>query len=178
MSQEHVLESLYQLFASSCLELFEGFGCNITALEDPPDPLEGVPMAYIDAGSDALELALILCIPLPVLALTYPSQDAITAVDDAQLEDWISELANQLVGRFKNKLLNYQVTLKLGLPTAYFDADFDELVQPDFQHRYFSFQADFEQFFVCLSVDILDPALQLTEAPPDDGAGEGELELF
>lgn len=178
MSQEHVVESLHQLFAASCLELFEGFGCHISPLEDSQEPPDGAPMAYIDAGSETLEFAVILCIPLPVLALTYPSQDAITDVDDAQLEDWISELANQLIGRFKNKLLNYQISLKLGLPTAYFDADLDELLQADFQHRFFSFQADFEQFTVCLSVDILDPALQLNEVPPEDDAGEGELELF
>jgi len=32
--------------------------------------------------------------------------------------DWIRELVNQLVGRIKNRLINFQVTLRIGLPTA------------------------------------------------------------
>lgn len=38
--------------------------------------------------------------------------------DAGRRRDWLRELVNQLVGRIKNRLINFQVTLRIGLPTA------------------------------------------------------------
>jgi len=55
-------------------------------------------------------------------------------LDDESLEDWISELSNQLIGRLKAKRLKYDMQIDLGLPTSYFGADLDNLILAD-QHR-------------------------------------------
>jgi len=38
--------------------------------------------------------------------------------DARRRQDWVREAANQLIGRLKNRLINFQVTLHVGLPTA------------------------------------------------------------
>lgn len=39
-------------------------------------------------------------------------------VDDAGLHDLLRELTNQLVGRIKNRLMQFQIVLRIGLPSA------------------------------------------------------------
>lgn len=42
---------------------------------------------------------------------------SVAALDTQAVGDWIAELANQLIGRTKNKLLRYDVTFQLTPPT-------------------------------------------------------------
>lgn len=59
-------------------------------------------------GSVALQ------VPRAALRESYPGGTP----TPAQLEDWIGELANQLLGRFKNKLLPYGVSLGMSTPST------------------------------------------------------------
>ena len=40
-----------------------------------------------------------------------------TGIKPASANDWLKELANQLLGRIKLRLMRFQVTLAVGLPT-------------------------------------------------------------
>ena len=57
---------------------------------------------------------LVLSVGPPILAATTSNP---LATQHARL-DWARELVNQLMGRIKNRLVRFQVMLRVGLPTA------------------------------------------------------------
>ena len=179
MSTENNIQVLSQLFEESCIELFTSFNCDIEKTDEPMSRSSDDPIAMVDAGSDELEIAILLQLPVNILALSYHSDVDITQVSEEVLEDWIAEISNQLIGKLKNKLLNYDVRLKLGLPNAYFGADIGELM-PNTEHYVVCvFNIDNELLELVLGIDILDGSLDLSEpTQQDDGPGGGELELF
>ena len=179
MSADNTIQELSRLFEECCLELFSGFNCSIEKTDEPMPRSADDPISLIDAGSEELEIAVLLQLPLNILALSYHSDADITHVAEEMLEDWIAELSNQLIGKLKNKLLKYNVRLKLGLPNAYFGTEISELL-PDSQHYVECvFNIDNELLEAVLGIDILDDSLNLSAAQPDDDDPVGgELELF
>ena len=177
MSVPHTVAIIDSLFENACVELFQSFGCTVYSATASPDDLEGSPVAHIDAGSDDVEVTIVLRVPHAVLSLSYPEADNILSVDDAKLEDWISELSNQLVGRLKNKLLTYDCRVKIGLPTAYFDADDEVLADGQYCATY-HFSIDNELLECSIYTDLHNPDLTLVDPGVTDEAAEGELELF
>lgn len=168
-------------FEASCLELFRGLNCNVTRLDRATASFADAPLSYIDAGNDDVEIVISLHIPMAVLSMSYPKFETtnILAVTDKNLEDWISELANQLMGRFKNKMLSNGCRLKIGLPAMTFDRS--ELDEPTASHEpYFCFfDLDKEQFECSIFIQVFNENLTLTsQAPEPDAPAEGELELF
>lgn len=175
------VQCIHELFVSSCTELFGSLDCTVHAHEGEEILLERAPIAYIDAGSEDLEALIVLHIPLSVLTMTYPefAADSIMSVSEEALEDWISELANQLVGRFKNKLITYGSVVKIGLPAMYYDSRDAEL--PIWGHEPFRcfFDVDKEFMECSLYLQLINKDLTLTPpAEGDTGTGEGELEFF
>jgi CheY-specific phosphatase CheX len=139
-----------------------------------------VPIACIDAGSIDLELIICLQFPVSVLALTYPVQEDITGVDEERLEDWISELSNQLIGRIKNKLLAHNCRVDLGLPTSYFGSDVSHLLSENGEIMSVYFDVDGETCAFHISIEVFedDMVFTLDEAEDTDSLGDGELEMF
>lgn len=179
MSTEASIQQLARIFEESCLELFTGFNCQIQKTDDAMPEGSDDPVAMVDAGSPELEIAVILRLPVNILALTYPSGAEITQISEEVLEDWIAEISNQLIGKIKNKLLNYGVRLTLGLPNAYFGVDMADLITEGRHSMVTVFDIDHELLEVVLVVDVLDDTMDLTTPPQDDeGPGGGELELF
>ncbi len=176
MSIEHTVSTIEDLFATSCVELFQGLGCAVS-VPDTAGFIEGAPVAHIDAGSDDLELTIVLKVPHSVLSLSYPDADNIVSLDDAKLEDWISELSNQLVGKLKNKLLELGCRIKIGLPTSFFDAEDEVEVQGDYCTTY-QFDIDSELLECSLYLDVHNMDIVLADEPVMETASEGELELF
>jgi hypothetical protein len=139
-----------------------------------------VPVACIDAGSKDLELIICLQFPVSVLALTYPVQEDITGVDEERLEDWISELSNQLVGRIKNKLLLHNCQVDLGLPTSYFGSDVSHLLSKNGEIMSLYFDVDGETCGFHVSIEVFedDMLFSLEEYDDNESLDEGELEMF
>ncbi len=179
MNAEASIQELTRIFEESCLELFTGFGCNIQKTDEAMPEGTDDPVAMVDAGSPELEIAVILRLPVNILALTYPAGAEITQVSEEVLEDWIAEISNQLIGKIKNRLLTYGVRLTLGLPNAYFGVDMADMITEGRHCMVSVFDIDNELLEVVLLMDILDDTLDLTTPPQeDDGPGGGELELF
>ena len=53
-----------------------------------------------------------------VLLTDAKNADDLGATEQHDLGDWLGELANQLVGRFKNKIAQYGILLNMGLPVT------------------------------------------------------------
>ncbi len=169
------------MFEASCIELFSSLDCSVEQEHEEDIDLGSAPIAFIDAGSEDLEAVIVLHIPLSVLTMTYPefAAESIMDVSEAVLEDWILELANQLIGRFKNKLISYGCRLKIGLPAMYYDAN--DATLPIAGHEpYRGFFAIDKEIVECsLYLQLFNPHLALSPPSEEDGGpGEGELELF
>lgn len=181
MASEDVIHQIHGLFESAILSVFAALGCPIRRILEPPRELKGVPLASMDAGSRDLEIMLFIGLPLTVLALSYPvKSEDIFAVDESHLEDWILEIANQVMGRLKNALLRAGSDLQMTLPSFYAEQRLSEVLPPGYDHAIFYFELDGEVFECCLSISVIHPDLVLNlNAAGEDGAShEGELELF
>jgi hypothetical protein len=114
-----------------------------------------------------------------LLASIHPLPPA--AVSQRDLEDWCRELNNQLVGRMKNKLLRYGVTVSLGLPVLLTGTDVSAVAAPDLTVNDHAFALDNGRLMLTLST-FVDPAVELREMesmPDEEGAHvEGSIALF
>ncbi len=176
MSQFETTSVLRDIFVDSCISLFDSLGCDVSPVEPDEEALGDAPFGLIDAGSDDLEFTIALRLPLSVLVMTYPLAEEAT---DETLEDWISELSNQLIGRIKRGLLQYDHQVKIGLPMALFGADIEEAMPAAAMQFSAWLSVDRELCECRMALEIFNPALVLTQVSQDDGSSsEGELEFF
>jgi hypothetical protein len=94
-------------------------------------------------------------------------------------EDWLGESVNQLLGRFKNKLMGYNVTVSLALPTVLRGIQLHFLATGTAGLWTYSFES--ESGSVCAWLDVRHApnfVLGPTSDPKMQGAPEGELLLF
>jgi hypothetical protein len=117
---------------------------------------------------------------MSVLALTYPIQGHITGVNEERLEDWISELSNQLIGRLKSKLIIHNCQVSLGLPTTYFGTDINDLFVSECDRVSIYFDLDGEVGACHISVETFSDELSFSQEIDEsiDILAEGDIELF
>jgi len=180
MVNEQIVPCLVDHFETACVELFESLKCDVSRIEENEEAVMSIPIACIDAGSEDLELLLSLRIPISVLSLTYPIQEDIVGMDEVILEDWLSELSNQLMGKMKKKLLVYGLDLQTGLPNSYFGTDINELLPDDFETVFLYFDIDHEICSCSISVGIFNQEMifERQAVVSEDQTVESELELF
>jgi hypothetical protein len=97
----------------------------------------------------------------------------------ANAEDWLGESVNQLVGRFKNKLMRYNVAVSLALPTVLRGVHLRFLSTGPADPWTYSFET--EGGPICAWLDVRhnpDLVLAPTCDPEMQGTPEGELMLF
>lgn len=111
MKEEH-RRTLLGVISDSCSKLFEAYGVSLTR-----QPFE--------AGHALEEVSMV-----GVIGFTHPKLrgSLVLAAAEAPLRasnhvtapprDWIAELANQLLGRAKNRLLAYDLELQMSTPLA------------------------------------------------------------
>jgi len=113
-SQPGVFDTLIQ---SSAVALFHDYGVAAAPLTPAFIGLEEFhahyPLAVIGFRGPGMDAALILSIPREVCA-----QVRLDANRQLDPRDLSRELVNQAMGRIKNRLTQYQVTLKCGLPNS------------------------------------------------------------
>tara|TARA_R110002073_G_scaffold132_3_gene1677 strand:- start:13093 stop:13635 length:543 start_codon:yes stop_codon:yes gene_type:complete len=180
MRENDVAQCIQRLFLQCCKDLFQSLDCETHLTDGRSANLDESPIACIDAGSEDVEFMIGLQLPLQVLALTYPVAEGITTVEEDRLEDWVSELSNQLIGRLKAKLIEHDCFVQLGLPQSYFGAKVDELLSQNSDQADYYFDIDGEICGCSISIEIFDEAMSFSiEKNEDiDIQEEGELEMF
>lgn len=107
------------ILQSSTVELFHSQGISLAPLE--PCPLGPQQRFYEWVGLihfEAANLSGVLTVSTP-LAVWSSRAAAQRGPGDAEaLSDWHRELANQLIGRVKNRLLKFQLVVRPRLPSA------------------------------------------------------------
>jgi hypothetical protein len=177
MSDE-IKSQITNCFDQACSDQFKSMGCGFSEVKNLSHANEMI-ASYISAGSDELEVALLLKVPRLLLAQTMPVIDEQSIADIRYQEDWNSELVNRFLGRLKNMLLTYGCRLSVGLPEVLTDTDlnhykhaFDGIV------RLFEVSSDITCSVVeCyLNITILNESLSLSmdaDAPLDQSSDGG-----
>lgn len=180
MRKNEVVQCIQSLYLECCKNLFQSLDCKTKLTSGKNINLDESPIACIDAGSEDIEFMIALQLPLQVLALTYPVAEGITTVEENRLEDWISELSNQLIGRLKAKLIEHDCYVRIGLPQSYFGANVDELLSQNSEHADYYFDVDGEICGCSISIEVFDEAMSFSIEKNQniDMQEEGELELF
>jgi len=182
MNCEQAIEKIRDLFELTCIELFQQMDCTVKRLDDADVDVnaEALPMARIDAGAEDFELMISLRVPYSTLAMTYPVQEDIASLDEAQLEDWVSELSNRVVGKLNQGLIRHGSGLKIGLPNAHFSYCVDEDISDNWETFIFCFDIDSEWFEAAISIELLGSSIVFSESGNDNpsAVGEGEIDFF
>lgn len=167
MSEDH-WQVVSPLIAASCEELFSAYGVPLQQLADGAGISSVGVGALIGLISDEMRGNMTITAAPAVIG-----QIGGTA---AEVEEWIVELANQLLGRLKNKLLPYGIALYPSTPVCQKGID---LSRRRTAARLFVFNADPGP--VCVEFNAaLDPAFVFPSFPLLNSSplAEGEMLLF
>lgn len=107
---------LSEIFSQCAAELLDALGAHATnlAVPRPSEPTSDSIAAFIPFGNGELRGSLTLQAPRGLFALLHPVTPAAAPPHD--LVDWASEMANQAVGRFRNRLAAHAVKVTFGVP--------------------------------------------------------------
>jgi hypothetical protein len=172
MNNKAVFDELVTACAS---ELFEGRGVPIRPTSRMDEAIEYA--ATIGFSSDTVRGMLGLGMNPATLENLTAKENLSTA--GGLGEDWLAESVNQLLGRLKNKLLGYDLTVSLALPTVLRGVCLRFLSTRPAALWTYPFESDAGPISVWLDVRhdaglILRP----TSDPEMQGTPEGDLVLF
>ena len=151
----------------ACVELLQAYG--VEALDAPEE--WGTPDEFMLAGvmgfvSERLVGSCLLVGGRDVLMATAPK--------DARPRDWVGELANQLVGRLKSKLMGLGVTITMNTPVVLSGIRLSPLPRTDVAPKVH--RTPLGRLLVWVEVEV-DPEFSWGE-PQELPATEGELVVF
>lgn len=133
--------------------------------------------AVIGFSGESLRGTVGLTATLEALTATHPSTLAGDPTTPRQLEDWLGELANQVMGRIKAQLRRRAVTVWMSTPIVLRGISIVVTSYHDHVRRYdFSVQEE-TGFTLWLDVDA-EPALEVAPSDQGPGPGPGEIVLF
>lgn len=164
--------NLDRVVADNCLKLFADYQLEMRAgsasdtLADRPFLLCGV----IGFTAKQMRGALVLASTNEPLERTSPDEST-------SHRDWICELANQLLGRVKNQLLNRHVQIFASTPVALRGDHLSPVLQQRLVAELFTASGG----IVCVWMDCeFDPGFELPDTTVEDAAPvpEGDMLLF
>jgi hypothetical protein len=116
-SRQFKRQTLDLLVQSAAVDLFHAYGIAVAPM--PPTLLSACRLAEECISSrvlfsgPGLRGSMLLSVPKAVLRRTTA-----VAMSPEREHDWIQELCNQLMGRIKNRLVRYHVSIRAGVPTV------------------------------------------------------------
>jgi hypothetical protein len=170
----NVIAHVDRLIQQATLVVFESYGVTLQPDTTPfAATLRRIQLlSMIGFSSPLLSGSLLLALPHSLVEQALPAPGA-------SLADWSGELANQVLGRLKNRLLN-QVVIHVSLPAVVAGESLQLPASLRQITRYFAFTSAWGNMFIRLDMEVK-PGLELTnETDLDSEASiaEGELLLF
>lgn len=165
------------ILQSSVVELFHAHGFSVAPLGTSP---VGVQQRYHETvgliGFDASSFTGTLTISVPNAVYDAQLEARARAADQCTAADWTQELANQLLGRVKNRLTMFQIALKPRLPSTMSGVSLDRVRKRSPSEILYRFRALRGEILVTLDAPI-DKAM-LAYSGAAQVAKEGDVILF
>jgi CheY-specific phosphatase CheX len=174
--QASSIATLDAVVDAAVLALFESVGISLERAT-PPDHSEDNIGATIGFTSATLRGSVILISTRDFVARALP-KEVPAGTGEEQLSDWTGELANQLLGRIKNKLLGLGVTLEMSTPAVIWGLELATKSTRSRLRRRFTYAHDGQPLSVFVDV-VAAPDFEFTPSGAHaPGIAEGELTLF
>lgn len=157
---------IQQLASAACVELMLAHGVPVTAVTGWADSDEPMVCGVMGFVGDSIRGSCLLAATVRAIEAAAPQ--------GAASRDWVGELANQLVGRLKAKLMQRSATIALSTPVALCGVRVSPLPRTEVEPVVF--QSPAGKVLVWLEVEI-EEGFQLGEERRLQ-ANEGELLVF
>lgn len=121
MSSPEIMSRLVGVLRVCALQMFgdEGLGAGpVEWLAEAPVERDPSVVATIGFGGDMRGAITLHARRSAVISLVPRHHRSLVEGDDLALADYMGELANQLLGRFKNRLLSHRACLVAAIPTS------------------------------------------------------------
>jgi hypothetical protein len=166
--QDEMQAMIEDLAQESCVSLFEAYGVKLSPGDGSVDLGDDVRLTGVVGftGPGILGMCLISGTDGPLNA-TNPAQGS--------LRDWMAELANQLAGRMKHKLIARGAVVYITTPIVLQGARIEPLPRHRFRQQVFN--ADNGRVALWVEAETA-PDFVLTEGPAEEAVAEGEAMLF
>lgn len=172
---------LRESLSDTVTEFFRDYGVECATASEPPPSIHAPEMgSMVGFRGEQMRGGLALVAPVDLVAATLPVKIDSTRFE-RQLRDWSGEMANQLVGRLKNKLSTQQLDFEVGMPSSFKAATirFSLAEQPvdgeGASCACFIAKTGARIYLDCSYLEIV-PRADLAEA--ESPLGEGEVLLF
>lgn len=175
--------TLSPIVVESCTDLFTSYGAPLTyAAECPTLAMYGQCIAaFIGFTSPQMRGSLLLATSLGLIQMSHPIDPRLVRDPAADLQDWTGELANQLLGRIKNKLVPYGLALELTTPMCLVSREARVVSARPEGARVYQFKGMGMDLYVRLDAAVA-PGFALTlagdQGPVTLAPAEGEMMLF
>ena len=114
-------------------EFFRDYGVECSTVSEPPPSLAAPELgSIVGFRGEQVRGGLAFVAPVDLVAATLPVAPDATRLE-SQLRDWSGEMANQLVGRLKNKLSARSLDFEVGMPASFGSAKIRFAPQPSAQ---------------------------------------------
>ena len=104
-----IAETIDNILFTATTGLFKAYGLPLTEAPQPVEPAAAPLCAVVGFNGKALTGALMIATDLEPIEASRPTPQTTD-------RDWIAELSNQLLGRFKNRLLGFGVEVYATTP--------------------------------------------------------------
>lgn len=162
---------------SSVIEFFAAYGvaCSKTAsAESIPGPEMGSIVGFRGPG---VRGGLAFVAPAELIARMLPIPKK-PAGAELQLRDWSAEIANQLVGRLKNKLSQHDIDFAVGTPVCFRGSSIRLSFLPEADGITLDFATGADGVRVYLDCALEEESVGEASSPPVRIIPEGEVLLF
>ncbi len=160
------------------LEFFESYGVPCAEAPQPEHAEDGGAAlgSIIALRGRGIQGGLAFVAPIDLVARLLPVPPK-AETKDRQVRDWCSEMANQLLGRLKNKLSAYGLDFDVGTPVCFFGRSIRLVFLPDAEGVSLAFTSGGHDMRVHLDCSF-DPGAPRPVAERPRIAAEGEVMLF
>ena len=136
------LEVVNDLYVGACRELFSAYGLTAHLHVQAADRRDrnrnrAGYISVVSASGEGIRLLSTASVDADLLAHTHLLGAEHTS--PRFLQDWCRELNNQLLGRVKNKLLEFDCDVVMGLPALITGTDLETVTQPELNARRYFF---------------------------------------
>lgn len=166
VERSETTRAIQALAGASCVELMQAYGVPLTPSSGWGDTDEVLLSGVMGFVGDSVRGTCLLAAPEGAVRAAAPQ--------DAAVRDWVGELANQLVGRLKGKLMARGATIAVSTPVVLRGVKLSPLPRTDVEPVVFQSQQG--KVLVWLEVEIED-GFKLGEERALQ-ASEGELLVF
>ncbi len=187
--QRVLTDVLRELAPASLIQVFSAYGVSLReqAVPDRFESIstnEAVAAGVVGFSGPSFRGTLIMAAPFELIAATRPVRARAEPLarnvssDWILVRDWVGELANQVLGRIKNRLLTYGVTFEVSPPAALSGSALVFAAPKGPSPRVHTFVADARKVWFCFDSIYDSGRTVLLDANVESGASEGNLIEF